>query len=109
MAEASIDTQFQSWLTVTFATIVASFASRNLLTKSMRMLVVALYLVATFVLVSRWIYDAQDIRIYADMLATLGYIEGVPLATALSRMLLVALGTFSTLYFVFATAHEKSQ
>ena len=101
MAESSIDTQFQFWLTVTFATIVASFVARNLLTSKMRMITSALYLVATFVLASRWYYDAQDIVVYIEMLATLNYTNPPPIATSFSRMLLMVLGTFATIYFLY--------
>ncbi len=54
LSEASIDYQIQFWLTVTFATIVASFAARNLLAPKLRALITSLYLTATFVFASRW-------------------------------------------------------
>ncbi len=103
-AESSIDTQFQFWLTITFATIVASFMSKDLLTVMMRTLVVSLYLVATFVLASHWYYDAMDIGIYSEMLAAQGYINAFPIATGFSRVLLILLGTCATLFFVYASA-----
>ena len=101
MSESSIDTQFQSWLTITFATIVASFVARNVLTPKIRMITSSLYLVATFVLASRWYYDGQDIVVYIEMLATLDFTSPPPIAASLSRMLLMVLGTFATLYFVY--------
>ena len=108
IAEASIDTQFQFWITITFATIVASFVSRNLLTTQMRVLISSLYLIATVVVASRWYYDVEDILAFNDMLGTLGHTPTTPLITALSRGVLMILGTFSTLYFVFRSWSEDS-
>ena len=100
LSESSIDSQIQFWLTTTFATIVASFAGRNLLDKRMRFIVSALYLSATFVFASRWYYDVVDISQYQDMLAVLGYESTPPLATAVGRMFLMATGTLATMFFV---------
>ena len=100
MSEESIDTQFQFWLTTTFATIIASFAARDLLNRSMRMLISALYLSATFVFASRWYYEGVDLFRYGEMLDGLGFQSEVPVATAFSRVLLMSLGTLATIYFV---------
>ena len=70
-SEQFIDSQIEFWLTVTFATIVASFAGDAYLTKSTRIIVSVLYILATILFMSRWIYEAQDLFIYMDELDTI--------------------------------------
>lgn len=108
MSEASIDYQVEFWLTVTFATIVASFAARKLLSKIMRSIISALYVMATFVFVSRWYYSALDIFAFTEALASQGIESSPAFGTALARMVLMGFGTFTTLYFVnFSTKGRK--
>lgn len=57
--EQFIDEQLEFWLTVSFATIVASFAGRDYMTKANRNIVIVLYLIATVVFVSRWFYEGK--------------------------------------------------
>ena len=104
LSEASIDWQFQFWLTVTFAIIVASFVGRNVLTGSLRHVIAFLYLLATFVFASRWYYNYLDLVIYGDMIEALGYELLVPYATAISRMLLMVVGTLTAVYFVYSAS-----
>ena len=100
LGEASIDVQFQLWLTSTFATIVASFAGRHLLTTKMRWVVTVLYLLATFVFASRWYYDAWNITSYREMLTQVGFDNATPVATVASRVVLMLCGTLATVYFL---------
>ena len=58
--EGAISTQFQVWLTITFSTIVAVFAGKNLLTKSTKWLVTGLYLLASMATVASSIYLAES-------------------------------------------------
>ena len=102
LGEASIDAQFQLWLTCTFATIVASFVARNLLT---RKIVTALYLLVTFVYVSRWHYDGVVILAHREALYRAGLEHPSVFRTAVSRAVTMLFGTFATLYFV----HLKPQ
>jgi hypothetical protein len=105
LGEASIDSQFQLWLTCTFATIVASFAARHLLTKKMRWIVSALYLLATFVYVSRLYYDGVVIFAHRDALSQAGLEHPAVFVTGIGRAATMIFGTFATLYFV----HLKPQ
>ena len=101
LSEAAIDTQVQFWLTATFATIVASVAGRSLLTPKLRALILSLYLTATFVFVSRWFYEANDLANYQEMLDHLGFENAAPGLTIIGRIVLMALGTCATAYFVY--------
>jgi len=99
--------QFQFWITVTFATIVASFAARNILSNKLRALISILYLTATVVFASRWYYDVGDILIYQELLLELQYENNPPLITSLSRMFLMLIGTFGTIYFIYYGKNES--
>ena len=66
--ESVIDSQLQFWMTATFGIVVASFAARDVLTHRMRLIVSGLYLVATFVFASRWLYAVLDILVYCRCL-----------------------------------------
>ena len=58
--EDAMVTQFETWLTITFATIVAVFAGRNLLTRLMRWLVTLLYSLASLSVAAMSIYFAES-------------------------------------------------
>lgn len=107
LSESSIDAQSQFWLTVTFATIVASFSARNILSDKLRALISLLYLTSTVVFASRWYYDAADILIYQAMLLELGYENASPTVTAISRVVLMLIGTAATMYFIYYGKSEK--
>ena len=106
LGEASIDVQFQLWLTSTFATIVASFAGRHLLTTKMRWVVTVLYLLATFVFASRAYYDAGNITLYREMLTQVGFENATPVATVVSRVALMLCGMLATVYFLHLDARN---
>jgi hypothetical protein len=107
LGEASIDSQFQLWLTCTFATIVASFVARHHLTQAMRWIVSALYLLATFVYVSRWYYDATVIFTHRDALGQAGIEHPSVTVTLVARAVTMLFGTFATLYFVHLKAGSE--
>ena len=107
MSESSIDIQAQFWITVTFATIVASYAARESLSNKLRALVSTLYLIATVVFASRWYYEVLDILIYEEMLRELGYENNTPILTGISRIALMLVGTVSTIYFIYFGKRES--
>jgi hypothetical protein len=108
LSEAAIDAQVQFWLTATFATIVASVVGRSLLTPKLRALVLSLYLTATFVFVSRWYYEANDLGNYQEMLDLIGYENKPPALTIIGRLVLMAFGTCATAYFVYFTRFNEN-
>jgi hypothetical protein len=99
-SEQFIDDQIEFWLTVTFATIVASFAGDKLLTVRNRIIVSVLYILATFLFMSRWYYEFLDLTLYFELLVNRGVLLEAPLVTIFSRIALVVAGTLATLYFV---------
>ena len=100
LSEAAIDTQSQFWITVTFATIVATYAARKSLSGKLKKLVTMLYLIATVVFASRWYYEVMDILAYQNLLLELGYVNKTPFVTLFSRVILMASGTVATIYFI---------
>ena len=106
LSEASIDYQVESWLTVSFAIIVASFAARHVLTAKMRWIISSLYVIATCVFVSRWYYNGIDITAFTEALVSQGLESPLPHLTSLSRIILIAFGTFTTLYFVHSSSRD---
>jgi ABC-type transport system involved in cytochrome c biogenesis permease subunit len=100
--ESVIDTQFQYWITITFAVIVAAFVAKKHLSKRLRSVVALLYLLATVVLISRWYYAAMDVGQLLGQLQELGVSTNLPWVTIISRVLLVALGTSAALIFLLS-------
>ena len=99
-SEQFIDDQLEFWLTVTFATIVASFAGDKVLTTGTRIIVSLLYMLATILFVSRWYYEAMDLNLYFSLLIQRGVHLEEPILTIVSRLALVLTGTVATLYFI---------
>ncbi len=102
LAGASMDTQFQYWISVTFAVVVASFVAGERLSQPMRLLAAILYLLASILLISRFLQFAQTTRMYEIALED----TGNPTTSAgslipITRFLLFGLGTASALYFLF--------
>lgn len=97
LRESVIDTQFQFWITITFATIVASFVGAKRLNRRLRASVALLYAIATVVMTSRWYYAATEAILFRDRLIEFGVPMDTPWMTIVSRITLVALGTSMTL------------
>ncbi len=106
--ESVIDSQLQFWMTATFAIVVASFVARDFLTHRMRLIVSGLYLVATFVFASRWLYEVLDILVYANALSDLGISGTAPWATVVGRIVLMLFGTLVTIYFVIVGSKPQA-
>ena len=109
LTESAIDYQIEFWLTVSFATIVGCFTGRNLLTKQMRWIIGVLYILATALFVSRWIYNAADVLRFTSALAEQGVPSPEPWWTGFIRVVLMVFGTFATLYFVYYSSEKRDE
>lgn len=98
--EEALSMQFQTWLTITFATIVAVFAGRHLLTKVMKWLVTLLYLLSSLSLIAMSIYLAESNARLTAALADHGVIEPAPIFAAVVFLLLFLAGVGTTVYFI---------
>jgi len=98
---ASIDLQFQFWLSITFAVIVAGFVAGGRLDRKLRVLAAVLYVLATAHLATRWIYDGGVGERWVNVLVSRGVDIGIPWVAAYLRMAVMLLGTVSALVFLF--------
>jgi len=106
--ESGVDIQFQFWLTITFATVVATFVAGNRLDRKLRWVAAVLYLLATAVLVSRWYYLAIEAVAFRTAALESGVPLSVPWVTIVFRGLLVGVGTVAALWFlVRKESHKK--
>ena len=103
-----MNNQFENWLTITFATIVAAFAARNRLTKQMKYLVTGLYLLATFTCVSTYYTFVLSNLGLSELAVNLGREESVPWVAGAARISLVILGVITTVYFIHKSDIEGS-
>jgi hypothetical protein len=98
---SSIDLQFQFWLTITFAVVVASFTAGPRLIQRLRILTCALYILASAHIAARWYSDAQTAQTWIALLASRGVHYTTPWVAAGFRMALMVLGTAATVVFLF--------
>ena len=99
---ASIDSQFQFWITVTFAVVVASYLAREQLRTTLRVTLACLYLFAVLLLAFRLGGHVQAAGYLMSALAELGV--SYPMGNAsligwLRRVLMVA-GSLAALFFI---------
>ena len=100
LEQSEINLQFEFWLTVTFAVIVASFVAGKQLVQKLRVAAAFLYIIAVVVFLSRWYYAANDAEIFKAALNEAGVAINTPWVTLFSRAALVLLGTAATLTFL---------
>ena len=104
---ASIDLQFQFWLTITFAVIVASFIAGERLGRTLRWLAASLYGLATLHLAVRWMYDGGVGERWVAVLVSRGVDIGIPWVAAYLRMALMLIGTASALAFLLRNPRRE--
>jgi hypothetical protein len=104
LSTATMDTQFQYWISVTFAVVIAGFVAGERLTRRMRYIAATLYVLATFVLISRFLDSAQVTGSFIDALAETGVdaLSGPGSFTAGSRFLLFGVGSVAALFFLLS-------
>ena len=96
----NIDLQFQFWLTITFAVIVATYSAGDRLDHRLRVMAAVLYLLATVHLATRWIYDGSVASRWVDVLHARGVDIGIPWFAVYMRMALMVLGTTAAVVFL---------
>jgi undecaprenyl pyrophosphate phosphatase UppP len=105
--EEAMATQFQTWLTITFATIVAVFAGRNLLTKLMKRLVTLLYLLASLSVAAMSIYLAESNAQLTATLASRDVAVAAPVFTGIVFFVSFLAGVGTTVYFIHMKTDER--
>lgn len=108
LAEASIDLQFQAWMAISFAVIVASYSGRASLNNVTRFIVAVVYLFAAYALFARWMTEWDRINQIYAVLATRNIIFEPTWYSPQARLITYALGTFVTAFSVFHFGRARS-
>ncbi len=108
-----MDAQFQLWVSITFAVIVAAFVARTRLSRRLRYVISVLYLLATLNLALLFYRDAQTAL---NAVGVLDESEGAMLIDRTGSMLLaptrfglLIIGTVSALYFLIRSYRGDSR
>ncbi len=100
---ASIDMQFQLWITITSAVVIASFAARHRLSTQMKVFVAGMYALASATIALRYANDASQFVFLNDELMARGVNYPNYADLRLLRGLVYFFGTLATLVFVIRT------
>lgn len=98
--ESAIITQFQTWLTITFASIVAVFAGKELFSFHIKWLITALYLCASITITGMSVYLAESNVAMIALLQERGIQFASPLFAGVALFVLVMVGVATTCYFI---------
>lgn len=98
--ESAIVTQFQTWLTITFAVIVAAFFGKEHLHGRIMWLTTALYLSASIVIIGLSIYFAESNAVYFEVLRRRSVAFVSPVFAGAALFTLVLVGMFTACYFI---------
>ena len=105
-----IGTQFQYWLSITFALLVARYIAGERFLMSWRIFAAVLYVLATAVFIISIYVGALNFRIFLGELETRGDLwTGQSSILVGIRMTLFMLGTIGTLWFLFVTDSENEK
>ena len=101
LAEASIDMQFQAWMAISFAVIVASYSGRSSLNNTTRALVAIAYFLAAYALFARWATEANRLIQFNEILMARD-VDVTPIFySGQARLIAYILGTLMTISSVF--------
>jgi uncharacterized membrane protein YgaE (UPF0421/DUF939 family) len=110
MLEASIDVQFQAWMAITFAVVVASYSARETLSLKLRSIVAFTYLVAAFALLARWGTEVMRIDSLIGPALAARHINPEPSLYALFfRLVTYLLGTLIAVASIFYFSPVRSK
>ena len=105
-----LGTQFQYWLSITFAILVARYVAGERFLMTWRIFAAVLYGLATAVFSIRYYVSGLNFRNYLGELGTRGDLwTGQSSILIGIRMTLFMVGTIGTLWFLFAPESEKEK
>ncbi len=106
--EEAMSTQFETWLTITFATIVSVFVGKRVLSKVIRWLITLLYALASLMVIAMALYLAENNARLMLLLAEKGMdVEGPVFAGSVALALFIA-GVATTIYFIHMDTEKAS-
>lgn len=101
MLESSIDMQFQAWMAVTFAVVVASYSGRSHLATHVRVVISIAYLLASYALFARWLTEVDRLEEFTRILLERGISMNPGFGAPFARVSTYALGTLITVVAIF--------
>jgi len=104
---SNVNSQFQLWLTVTFAVIVAAHVGRTSLSRPLRYLAAVLYLSVSVLLLTAVFY-ASEVGAAGGINALVEGREGVTRVLYVLRPFVWMFGTVATLVFLFSGGRGTS-
>lgn len=107
--EEAMSTQFETWLTITFATIVSVFVGKRLLKGVIKWLVTLLYLLASLMVIAMAIYLAESNAQLVAHLAAMGTEVDGPVFAGVVALVLFLAGVATTVYFIHMETDQESQ
>ncbi len=105
---ASIDMQFQLWLTITSAVVIASFAALHHLSFWMKAFVGIVYTLASATIVLRYANDASQFVFLKNELRIRGVEYPAVIDLRILRALVYSCGTVATLVFILFKPGSKA-
>ncbi len=105
---ASIDMQFQLWMTITSAVVIATFAARHHLSFWMRSFVAVMYTLASATIALRYANDASQWIFLNNELGSRGVVYPTFVDLRILRGLVYSCGTVATLVFMFFKPSSKT-
>ena len=105
---ASIDMQFQLWITITSAVIIASFAARHHLTFWLRAFIAIMYTLASATIAFRYANDASQFVFLHNELRIRGVDYPTFIDLRILRGFVYSCGTVATLVFMFFKPSSKT-
>ena len=104
---ASIDMQFQLWITITSAVIIACFAARDNLSLWLKLFIASMYTLAVITLMVRYANDASQFVFLKMELSNKGVEYPSVGDLRLIRALVFSIGSLATLLFVFVNPKKR--
>jgi len=98
---ASIDMQFQLWIAITSAVLIASFVARVHLSFSLKIFVAVMYILASATIALRYANDAGQFVFLLSELRNKGVDYPAVIDLRPLRTLVYSLGTIATTAFIF--------
>ena len=101
----NINTQFELWITITFAVIIASYVAGHRLERSLQYLIAALYLAVSLLLLLMLI-SAVSFAGSFDAFGVLVEQDPITVVIVFLRVGVWILGTIATLVFIFKRGRD---
>lgn len=109
LLESSIDVQFQAWMALSFAVIVASYSAKDDLAMRVRVVISATYMITVYALFARWMTEWARLTDIHEVIALRGVSFQPAWFAPQSRIIAYLVGSLVTIVaiFYFGSARRK--